>query len=109
MRFQEERMLLVWLSVLVVLWLLQQALRLRVGRLERRYAKVATEAGATVKEMKLGNSKPDPLLAARQQYELAQLAVRRERVEKSYASWQSLCERFAAFRGRLAGYRGRAL
>jgi hypothetical protein len=83
-----------------------------VARLGRRYVRVATDAGASVQAAAMrpgNNSKPDPLLAARQQYELAQLAVKRERVEKAYASWQSLNERFAGLRGAIAGYRGKVV
>src|SRR4051794_30384471 len=104
-------MLLLYVLVLSLLALLQVLVRWRVARLERRYARVAADADALLKAsaVRPGNGRSDPLLCARQQYELACLAVKRERVEHRYTSWQSFSERFAAFRGRLAGYRGKVV
>jgi len=103
-------MLLLYVILLIELYLVQRLLRWRVARLEKRYGRVATEADALVKASQTRGGtigRPDPLVGARQQYQLARLAMKRERVEARYASWLSFSERFAAFRGRLAGFKGK--
>lgn len=103
-------MLLLYLVLLLELALVQFVLRRRVARLEGRYARVAAEADALVKQSQTrgGNTnRPDPLAGARLQYQLAQLAMKRDRIEARYASWQAFSERFAAFRSRLARFKGR--
>jgi hypothetical protein len=105
-------MVVLYLALLLVLALVQVALRWRVSRLEKRYVKVASEADTLLKQvgMRPGNgSRFDPLTSARQQFDLAVVATRRAQVEDRYSSWQSFAERFAAFRRRLAGFQGRAL
>ena len=54
-------------------------------------------------------SRFDPLVTARQQFALAVVATKRDRVEERYSAWQSFAERFAQFRRRLAGFRGKAV
>ena len=49
------------------------------------------------------------MASAKRSIKTVGLVVKRDRVEKSYASWQALSERFAAFRAALAGYRGKVL
>ena len=103
-------MVVLYVSLLVVLALLQVAVRWRVKRLERRYVRVAAEADALLKlsGQRAGhNSKADPFTAARQQFELARLALKRDRVEGRYAAWQSFSEKFAGLRGRLLRYKGK--
>jgi hypothetical protein len=103
-------MLPVYLSLLLVLALTQLLVRWRVARLEKRYARVAAEADALLKASSYrgGNChRPDPLAAARQQYDLAEIARKRDRVEGRYTAWQGRSERLAYFRGRLRGYRGK--
>jgi len=103
-------MLLLYLVLLLELALVQRLVRWRVSRLEKRYVGIVAEADALVKQSQTrgGNtSRPDPLVGARQQYQLARLAMKRDRVEARYNSWQSFSERFAAFRGRLAGFKGK--
>ena len=104
-------MVVLYLALLLVLALVQVVLRWRVARLEKRYARVAAEADGLLKQVSLrpGNSsRPDPLVTARQQFDLAVMAVRRDRVEERYSSWQSFAERFAAFRGPARGLPGPA-
>lgn len=105
-------MVVLYLALLLVLALVQVALRWRVARLEKRYVEVASEADALLKQvgMRPGNgNRFDPLTSARQQFDLAVVATRRARVEDRYTAWQSFAERFAQFRRRLAGFQGRAL
>jgi hypothetical protein len=104
-------MLVLYVSLLVALALVQVVLRWRVRRLERRFVRVAAEADTLLKHtgQRGGTNRTDPFLAARQQYELARLGMKRDRVERRYTAWQSFCENFSRFRGRLTGYRGKVL
>ena len=103
-------MIALYLVVLLLLALVQVFVRLRVKRLEKRYTRIAADADRLLKATATrggNNNRPDAILAAKQQYELAQLALKRDRLEGRYGRWQSFSERFAGFRGRLACYRGR--
>ncbi len=105
-------MLFVYLYLLISLALLHWLVRLRVRRLERRYTAVAAEADTLLKKgsFRPGNgTRPDPYQAARQQFELARLAMKRDRIEERYTSWQSFSERFGYLRRRLRDYRGKVL
>jgi hypothetical protein len=105
-------MLAVYLYLLISLALLHWLVRVRVRRLERRYTTIAAEADTLLKKgsYRAGNgSRPDPYQAAKQQFELARLAMKRDRIEERYASWQSFSERFGQLRRRLSGYRGKVL
>jgi hypothetical protein len=104
-------MLVVYLYLLISLALLHWLVRLRVRRLERRYSTVAAQADTLLKQgsVRAGNGRSDPYQVAKQQFELARLAMKRDRLEDRYSSWQSFSERFGRLRGRLSGYRGRVL
>jgi hypothetical protein len=104
-------MILVYLFILILLALLHWLVRLRVGRLERRFSAVAAAADVLLKQTayRSGNGRPDPCVVAKNQYELARLAMKRDRIEERYTSWQSFAERFGRFRGRLSGYRGKVV
>jgi hypothetical protein len=104
-------MLVLYVAVLIALAFVQLALRWRVGRLERRFIRVAAAADALLKQsgVRGGNNRADPFVALRQQHQLTQLALKRDRVESRYAGWQALSERFARFRARLFGYKGKLL
>ena len=105
-------MVVLYLALLLVLGLVQLLLRWRVSSLEKRYARVATEADTLLKQvaMRPGNSnRVDPLVSARQQFDLAVVATKRAEVEDRYSAWQSFTERFAQFRRRLAGFQGRVM
>ena len=103
-------MVVLYLALLLVLGLVQVLLRWRVSRLEKRYVRVASEADTLLKQVVLrpGN-RPDPLVSARQQFDLAVVATKRAEVEDRYSAWQAFTERFAHFRRRLAGFQGKAL
>ena len=105
-------MVVLYLALLLVLALVQLVLRWRVARLEKRFVRVASEADALLKQVSTrpGNSnRVDPLVSARQQFDLAVVATKRAEVEDRYSSWQSFTERFAHFRRRLAGFQGKAV
>lgn len=104
------------LALYVLLWLLLALLHLllrwRVTQLERRFVRVAGEADTLVQRSscRAGNSnRVDPLKVARQQYDLARVALKRDRVEERYATWQSLNEKFARCRSRFTNYRGKLM
>ncbi|MFO0843489.1 MAG: hypothetical protein U0797_13990 [Gemmataceae bacterium] len=105
-------MSVLYVSLLIALALVQLLLRLRVNRLEKRYVRVATEAHALLNKSgtRRGNSnQADPLTAARAQYELAQLGLKRDRAEARYLAGQASAEKLGRLRGRLASYKGRLL
>lgn len=105
-------MLILYVAVLFFLALVHFALRRRVAALERHYVRSAVEADSLLKQSSTrpGNSNRADLLAlARQQYELAQAALKRDRAERRYLAWQSLCDRFAAFRRRLWHFQGKLM
>jgi hypothetical protein len=105
-------MLIVYLYLLISLALLHWLVRLRVRRLERRFTAVVAEADTLLKKgsYRPGNgSRPDPYEAAKQQFELASLAMKRDRIEERYTAWESFSDRFGRLRGRLSGYRGKVL
>jgi hypothetical protein len=105
-------MFFLYLLVRVFLAFVHLLLRWRVGRLEKRYVRLAADADSLLQKscVRAGNSnRPDPFLAAKQQHELALLALKRDRVEDRYVKGQKFSERFASFRRGLAGFRGRAV
>jgi hypothetical protein len=105
-------MSIVYLTLLFVLTVVHFLVRRRVGRLERRFSAVAAEADAVLKQNSYrgGNCcRPDPYQAAKQQFELARLAMKRDRIEDRYTRSQAFSERFGRFRARLSGYRGKLL
>ena len=85
----------------------------RVASLEKKYTRVAKEADALVRQpsYREGNSGrlADPYVAAKRQYQLGQLAAKRDRVEARYASWQDFTDRFGKFLGRVRNWKGRKL
>jgi hypothetical protein len=105
-------MLLAYPALILFLSVLAWVLRRRAASLERRYVRVAAEADALAKETntKPGNSnKLDPLLTAKQNYQLAHLALKRDSVERRYTTWQSIAEKFAAMQKAVIDYRGKVL
>ena len=104
-------MVVLYLFARLVLGVVHLLVRWRVARLERRFIRLAGEADALLKTsmQRGGTNRSDPFVAARNQYDLALLAKKRDRVEERYLSWQKFSERFGAFRRGVAGYRGRWL
>jgi len=101
-------MIVLYLFARIFLALAHALVRFRVSRLEKRYVRTAAAADALLKTSatKSGNNRPDPYVTAKQQYELARLALKRDQVEARYTGWQSFSERFGKMRAGLAGYRG---
>lgn len=105
-------MILIYLALMVVLGVIQWLTRLRAGRLERRYCKAATDAETYLKQTHVrggNNNRPDPFVAARQQFELARLAMCRDRLETRYGLWQRRSEHLAGVTRWLSNYRGKVL
>jgi hypothetical protein len=107
-----QQMIVLYLSLLALLAVLHVLLRWRASGLEQRYIQVSAEADALLKQAstKGGNTnKPDPYQAARQQYELALVVMRRDDVERAYMWWQGAAERFGSWVSGLLSYKGRVL
>jgi hypothetical protein len=105
-------MILAYVTIVIALAAAHLLVRARAARLERRFSAVAAEADAVLKRgsMRGGNCcRPDPYAAARHQYELARLAMKRDRIEERYTGAQAFAERFGRWRARLSGYRGKLL
>lgn len=103
-------MIVLYLALLLFLAVLHLLVRWRAWSLERRFVRVAAEADKLVKQTNYrgGNTnRPDACTSARQQYELALLTVKRDRVEARYTWWQGLAERLANWRKGLTTYRGK--
>jgi hypothetical protein len=85
----------------------------RVASLEKKYTRVAKEADALVRQpnYREGNSGrlSDPFAAAKRQFQLGQLAAKRDRVEARYAAWQDFTDRFGKSLGRMRNWKGRKL
>ncbi|MBY0228695.1 MAG: hypothetical protein K2W96_05380 [Gemmataceae bacterium] len=105
-------MVFAYLLVLVLLAVAQVLLRWRAAGLERRYLKLAAQADALVKQAATrgGNTnRPDPAEAALRQYELARVALKRDRVETSHAGWERAAGRLGGLRTGMASWKGRVL
>jgi hypothetical protein len=106
-------MIFVYTLVLLLLGSAYFLCKRRVASLEKKYTRVAQEADALVRQpsYREGNSGrlADPYVAAKRQYQLGQLAQKRDRVEARYASWQDRTDRFGKFIGRVRNWRGRKL
>jgi hypothetical protein len=105
-------MIVLYLLLLLLLASLHLLLHWRALWLERAYTRVCAEASALAKACSTrgGNTnKPDPYQAARQQYELALVTLRRDRVESAYAWWQAAADRIGSWRKALAAFKGKLL
>lgn len=105
-------MVMMYLALVIVLAVVQFLFRWRASALERAYVRIAGEADALVKKAAVrgGNvNKPDPYNAARQQYELALMVLKRDTTEQRYSRWQGLAERLANWRKALTAYKGKIL
>jgi len=105
-------MIFLYSFALVGLGLISWLLGRRVARLERKYIQAAQAADRVLRAAttKPGNgSKPDPCLAAKQQYQLGCLVQRREEIEQRYLAWQQSAERFARLIASVRGWKGKKL
>jgi hypothetical protein len=105
-------MIFLYSSLVFVLGVAKFLIGRRVKVLEKKYARVAKEAEALVKQptFKEGNSsRVDPYLVAKRQYLLGLLAQKRDRVEAKYAAWQIFSEKFGRFVANVQRWKGRKL
>jgi hypothetical protein len=105
-------MLPLYLSLLLVLAVVQLLFRFRARRLEKRFVRIAAAADDLIRRggARGGNSnRADPYVLARQQYDLARLAIKRDAVEARYTRWQGRSERLGRLIGRLRAWKGKVL
>jgi hypothetical protein len=105
-------MIFLYSALIVVLLLAKFLIGLRVKSLERKYARVAGEADGLVKQssFKEGNgSRVDPYVTAKRQYQIGQLAQKRDRVEAKFASWQQSADRLERCIATLRSWKGKTL
>jgi hypothetical protein len=105
-------MILLYTALILALGLAKFLIGLRVRSLEKKYARVAREADALVKQsnFKEGNgSRVDPYVTAKRQYQIGLLAQKRDRVEAKYTAWQRSAERFGRYVANLRTWKGKTL
>jgi hypothetical protein len=105
-------MILMYSALLLVLGVVKFVIGRRVKSLEKKYARVAKEADALLKQhgYREGNSnRIDPYVTAKRQYLLGLLAQKRDRVEAKYAAWQVFYEKFGRFVANVQSWKGRKL
>ncbi len=83
----------------------------RASRLERHYARLATQANELLNKfpIKGKGADGDPFEAARRQYELGLVVQKRDRTESRYTAWQGLAEKFDGLFKRLRAWKGRTV
>jgi hypothetical protein len=102
-------MILVYSAVVVVLGIVSYLARRRAKSLEAKYARVARQADQLLRQnsFKEGNSnRQDPLLNAKRQYALGQVAQKRDRIEARFMAWQSFSDRLARLAARVRAWKG---
>lgn len=105
-------MLLIYTLVVVLLGTVHFVLRRRVASLEKKFTRVASQAGHFARQTlpKEGNGKQsDPLLVAKRQYELGRLVQQRDRLEARHHVWLGRTEKFGRLLTALRGWKGRTL
>ena len=105
-------MIFLYTSLIFLLAVATFVIRRRVKSLETKYARVAGEADAFLKQpiYKEGNSsKVDPYVSAKRQYMLGLLAQKRDRVEAKYVAWSHLADRFGRWTSNLQAWKGKKL
>jgi hypothetical protein len=106
-------MIFLYTLVLLLLGSAYFVCKRRVASLEKKYTRVAREADALVRQpsYREGNSGrlADPYVSAKRQYQLGQLAQKRDRVEARYSAWQDRTDRFGKFLGRVRNWKGRKM
>jgi hypothetical protein len=105
-------MILLYSALVFVLGAAAFVMRRRAKSLEKKYARVAKEADALVKQpaYKEGNSnRVDPYVIAKRQFQLGVLAQKRDRVEARYVAWEQRADRFGRYVNRLRSWKGKKL
>jgi hypothetical protein len=105
-------MILLYSSLILVLGLAKFLIDRRVASLEKKYIRVAKDADALVKQSTFrdgNNSRIDPYVTAKRQYQIGVLAQKRDRVEAKYTAWQKTAERFGRCVANLRSWKGKTL
>ena len=104
-------MILLYTTLVGFLVVLRWLVVRRVRSLEKRYARAAAEADAVLKStaVKAQNGRPDPVAEAKRQYQLGQVAAKRDAVEARYTSWQTFSEKVGRWLAGVRSWRGRKL
>lgn len=103
-------MLLLYVLLVLFMLTIRRMVNWRVRRLERAYVRITGAAESALEQTRYrpGNgNRPDPYVAARQQYEVGRLAVQRDQVESRYMRWQRGLERLTHWVKSLREWRGR--
>ena len=105
-------MILLYSALILVLGLAKFVIGRRVKSLEKKYARMAREVDALVKQssFKPGNGcRIDPSETAKRQYQIGLHAQKRDRVEAKYVAWQRSADRFGRWVGNLRSWKGKTL
>jgi hypothetical protein len=105
-------MIFLYTSLIVLLAIAYFLVSRRAKSLEKKYARVARETDALLKQSpyKEGNSgRLDPLAIARRQYQIGVLAQKRDRVEAKYTKWQGWADRLGRSVSGLRRWKGKKL
>ena len=105
-------MILLYTGLLLLLGVAKFLVGRRAARLQTRYARLAQEVSKLASEplYKEGNSRrPDMYQTARNQYQLGQLILRKDRLEDRYCRWLGRSERLAKWYTAVRHWKGRKL
>ncbi len=103
-------MILLYSVLVFCLRVIQWLIGRQVASLERRFEHVAREADALVRETSLrpGNcNKPDPAVAAKQQFVLGQVVQKRDALEARHEAWLRIAERYGKIATAVRQWKGR--
>jgi hypothetical protein len=104
-------MILLYTGLLIVLAVAGFLVRRRVAGLERKYTHIAKAVQRLALEpaYKGGTNRLDACAIAKRQYQLGQLAQKRDRIEGKYHAWQGFADRYHGFVSRVQGWNGKKL
>jgi hypothetical protein len=104
-------MIFVYTLVLVLIGAAKAWAVFRAGRYERRYAKAALAAEKLLRapDPKPGNGRLDLAAGAKRQYQLGELAQKRDALEAKHAVWQARAEALTGWTAAVRNWRGRKL
>jgi hypothetical protein len=105
-------MIFLYTVVLLLLGLAKLLIGRRVAALEKKYARAATAAADLLTKplYKPGNAaKIDPYITAKRQYQLGQLAQKRDYLEAKYEAWQHFGDKFGRIVTAVRNWRGKKL
>ena len=107
-------MVFLYTALLAFLGMIKVIVARQAASLEKRYTRIAGEVGKRAHEagFKPGNgSSRDDLaaLSAKRQFELGQLASRRDRLEAKHFFWQSWADRLTRLVDRVRNWKGQKL